>query len=140
MGCGLMRLQRGCLRNYPSERQTVDRGESSLPFLEESGSLHVSLVAVTRQPPRFPSRETPFSFRNDPSEAKEWGVGWLASSSAQRQEAARSFPFCCQSCANSGTSAGPFVSCGTIFVNTGFQSERVPDWLLVTRLLETLGR
>ena len=69
-----MRLQRGCLRNYPSKRQTVERGDSSLPFFGESGSLQTRLIDVPRQPPRFPLRETPFCLRNDTSEVKGGGV------------------------------------------------------------------
>ena len=61
ISCGSMRLQCGCLHNYPPERQTVEWGDSSLPFLRESGSFQVSLVAVPRQPPRFPLRETLFA-------------------------------------------------------------------------------
>ena len=73
VSCGSMRLQHSCFCNYPSERRMVERGGSYLPFLRYSGSLQVSLVSVLRQPPRLPSRETPFSLQNDPSEAKEGG-------------------------------------------------------------------
>ena len=63
--CVTRRLQHGYLRNYPSGQRTVDRGNSSLPFCEESGSRSVSLAVLLWQLPKSPLREMPSCFWND---------------------------------------------------------------------------
>ena len=88
-----MRLQRGRLRNYPSDRRTLERGDSSLPFHWRVGVLAGKLSLPFRGIlPRFPFEGDDFLPSGMIRRRQRRGVGRMALSSARRSGIRKVFP------------------------------------------------
>ena len=126
--------------NEPSERMTPELsvGWFFSPVYWRVGFLVVSFICRAAAAAQVPFEGDALLPPELSVEGERGGVGWPASSSARRMEAARFFSFCCWSCTKLGTSGGPFIVCGTNFFHAGVRAECVPAWLRVTRSLAML--
>ena len=110
----------------------------SLLFIWRVGVLVIRFTCRAAAAARFPFEGDTFSPPERSVGGERGRVVRPDLSGVMRRKAARYFHFCRRSCAESGTSDGPFVACGTSFFDAGVRAERVPAWLRVTRPLVTL--